>query len=96
MAFMDEDRDVLLADFGVDVTVGADTVQAIYDIDELIGEAPEGLQLAGTEELVVAVAPLPASFARDATIVIAGVGSRVIRKVAPWPPDGRFTAMVVA
>lgn len=96
MAFMDEDRDALLADFGVDVTVGADTVKGLYDLDELIGEAPEGLQLAGTEELVVAIAPLPASFVRDATITVEGVGSRVIRKLAPWPPDGRFTAMVVA
>lgn len=96
MAFMDEDRDALLADFGVDVTVGADTVKALYDIAELIGEAPEGLQLAGTEELVVPKTPLPASFVRDATMVIEGVGNRVIRKLAPWPPDGRFTAIVVA
>ncbi len=96
MVFMDEDRDALLADFGVDVTVGAETVKGIYDIDELIGEAPEGLQVAGTEELVVAKAPLPASFVREAPVTILGVGTRVIRKLAPWPPDGRFTGMVVA
>lgn len=95
MAFGDADRDVFLADFGVDVTIGSTTITGVRRLEDVPREGLDGVQVLVRRESVVVKTGAVANPAIDSAITVDGTAFKV-RSVESEPPDGAFTRIVYA
>lgn len=87
----DIEREIILADFGVSVTIGAATITAIFEHDHQPVDAGGGVQFSIQQAMIICRSSDVSAVVEGTTVVIAGQSY----KVTDIQPDGQGMTMLV-
>ncbi len=89
------DLDALLAQLGVSVTYGGNTVNGLFDREDLFLQDPSGLHVSTKRQSVLVKTGALTALAVNSAITVDG-GTYHIRDVSLEPGDGAFTRITLA